>query len=160
MNANARLWIDNLRSGAYRQTSNHLRQRRRFGWRKPAFCAIGVLYDLYLKSRGEKWPAKSPSGHLPQSVLDWVGISRELECEVVSRNDRGMSFRDIASIIEAHLHRAERDRGWREAGAIAGRMIGNARAESRRRMQLVNCQISIGVANSYQNSAQTRCKTI
>jgi hypothetical protein len=133
MNPNARQWTDALRSGAYRQTTHRFREPARFFWRRPAFCAIGVLYDLYLKASGETWPTKPSPGQLPEPVLEWAGISRELEHEVVTRNDTGTSFRDIASIIEAHFHRADRDRRWEEAAGIASRAIEEARELARAR---------------------------
>ncbi len=126
MNSNATLWTEALRDGGYKQTSHRLRQPARCFWRRPSFCAMGVLYDLYLRSQGEKWPAKPPHGPLPEAVLEWAGITRELECDVIGYNDVGMSFRDIASVIEAHLYRAERDRRWQEAGIIANRWVQRA----------------------------------
>lgn len=126
MNSNATLWIEALRDGAYRQTTHRLKQTSRCFWRRPAFCAMGLLYELYLQSRDEKWPAKPPPGPLPEFVLEWAGISRALECDVIGYNDVGMSFRDIASVIEAHLYRAERDQRWQEAGRIANHWVQRA----------------------------------
>lgn len=127
MNTRTGLWIEALRSGAYSQTRHRLRQRSRLFWRPAAFCALGVLYDVYLKEHGERWPEKLPNGQLPREVLDWAAIPRALECEVVAHNDRGRSFAEIASIIEAYFHRADRDRLWRESGRIANRSIRRAR---------------------------------
>lgn len=127
MNANATLWIEALREGGYRQTTHRLRQRGKCFWSRPAFCAMGVLFDLYLESQGEKWPAKPPHGPLPEAVLEWAGISRALECDVIGYNDIGMNFRDIASIIEAHLYRAERDQRWNDAGRIVDHFVQRAR---------------------------------
>lgn len=129
MNSNAKLWVEALRSGRYRQTRQRLRQRRRLFWRRPALCAIGVLYDLYLKSEGRPWPADARHGEFPASVLEWAGVTRDLEHEVVAHNDTGTSFTDIASIIEAHFHRAERNRRrWKEAARIADTFIATARS--------------------------------
>jgi hypothetical protein len=130
MNPHTKLWIDALRGGAYRQTTHRLRQRSRFFWRSDAFCAIGVLYDLYLRSAGEKWPHRARHGQLPQDVLDWAEVSRELEYEVVTHNDAGTNFRDIASIVEAHFHRIERRGRWNEAGELANQLIEQARDSS------------------------------
>jgi hypothetical protein len=132
MNPNANLWIDALRSGAYRQATRRLRRPTRLFWQPPRLCAIGVLYDVYLRSRGAVWPDKAPIGELPGEVIEWAGISRELEREVVARNDGGMSFRDIASVVEAHLHRAERKRCWHEARRVAGDLIEHAQDLARR----------------------------
>jgi hypothetical protein len=130
VNTNARVWIEALRSGGYKQTSHRLRQNPRFFWKVPSYCAMGVLYDLYLKSLGEKWPAKPPHGPLPDEALEWAGISRALECDVIGYNDIGMSFRDLASVIEAHLHRAERDQRWKEAGLVVSRFVQRAKTSS------------------------------
>jgi hypothetical protein len=126
MNANATLWIEALRDGRYRQTNRRLKQTGKRFWRRPAFCAMGVLFDLYLKAHGQKWPVKSSPGPLPEPVLEWAGISRGLECDVIGYNDIGMSFRDIASVVEAHLYRLERDQRWQEAGRIASRWVQRA----------------------------------
>jgi hypothetical protein len=126
MNSNASLWIEALRDGRYKQTSHRLKQNARCFWQRPAFCAMGVLYDLYLGSQNAKWPTKPPHGPLPDHVLEWAGISRALECDVIGYNDVGMNFRDIASIIEAHLYRTERDERWNEAGRIASHWVQRA----------------------------------
>jgi hypothetical protein len=132
MNPNAKLWTDALRTGRYRQTTHRLRRSTRLFWRAPRLCAIGVLYDVFLRSRGAQWPAKAPIGELPEEVLEWAGISRELEREVVKRNDSGTSFRDIASIVEAHLHRERREQAWQEARRLAGGFIEHAKERVRR----------------------------
>jgi hypothetical protein len=126
MNSRAQMWTAALRNGTYRQTSRRLRQPAAFFWQKPSFCAMGVLYDLYLKAHGASWPSRPPPGQLPQAVLEWAGVSRDLEYEIVSRNDKGVPFRDIASIVEAQFHRAQRQRRWNEAGAVVSQIIGRA----------------------------------
>lgn len=131
METNAQLWTSALQQGAYRQTRGRLREKSKLPWKRPAFCAIGVLYDLYLKAHGERWPSGSTGAQLPQSVLDWAGIPRELESHVIAHNDGGRSFRDLAAIIEAYFHRAERERLWKESGRIAELDIEHARASSR-----------------------------
>jgi hypothetical protein len=108
MNDNARRWVEALRSGEYTQTTGRLRRGRKVFWRRDTFCVMGVLYDLYLRANGEAWPRKSPTGPLPGAVLEWAGITSELERAVVAQNDEGYNFRDLASIIEAHLTREER----------------------------------------------------
>lgn len=128
MNAKVNLWTDALRSGSYRQTTGRLIQRSRVPWRRHSFCAMGVLYDLYVKSCGERW-SKSTQGRLPAAALAWAGISRRLEETVIMHNDRGTSFRDIASIIEAHFARLERSE---EVTRIVDQAIERARAAARR----------------------------
>jgi hypothetical protein len=141
MNSNAKLWVEALRSGRYRQTRRRLRQRRKLFWRRPALCAIGVLYDLYLKSEGRPWPADARHGQLPASVLEWAGVTRDLEHQVVTHNDTGTSFTDIASVIEAHFYRAERDRRrWNEAARIADTFIATARSRPQHRAAAAGTQ--------------------
>jgi hypothetical protein len=115
MNENAKRWVEALRGGEYTQTTGRLRRGRKVFWRRDTFCVMGVLYDLYLKANGESWPRKSPTGPLPGAVLEWAGISSELERAVVAQNDEGYNFRDLASIIEAHLTREERRRKVQQA---------------------------------------------
>ncbi len=106
MNANTKLWVQALRSGTYQQSMGRLCQAKKFPRQPPnAFCAMGVLYDLYLKSHGQPWPDKPKGGRVPVAALAWAGVSRRLELTVSVRNDMGTSFRNIASIIEAHFAR-------------------------------------------------------
>ena len=130
MNKNAELWVQALRSGRYKQTQGRLRQWRRFPWQRDVFCAMGVLYTLYLRQNGGTWP-KIALGRVPDDVLEWAAISRGLEEAVVMYNDQGMSFRDIASVIEAHFARLSA-RQLADAAQIAQRAIERARATSRR----------------------------
>lgn len=91
---------------------------------------MGVLYDVFLRSRGEKWP-KATLGRVPTDVLEWAGISRGLEETVVMHNDQGTSFRDIASLIEAHFARLASTRQHEEAARIARLEIERVRQSSR-----------------------------
>jgi hypothetical protein len=95
---------------------------------------MGVLYDLYLIAHARPWP-KRMSGPVPDVVLAWAGISRDLEREVVSHNDLGYSFRDVASVIEAKLLRAERDRRWQDAERTVAQAISRAQAAPRRELE-------------------------
>jgi hypothetical protein len=130
MNKNAESWVRALRSYQYGQATGRLRKPGRVFWKRDSFCAMGVLYDLYLRSEARQWP-KRITGPVPDAVLTWAGITRDLEREVVSHNDLGYSFRDLASIIEAKISRAERDLGrdrlWRDAGRAADHAIRKAR---------------------------------
>lgn len=132
MNENAKRWVDALRGGAYRQTTQRLRRRSRVFILPAAYCAVGVLYDLYLKDRGEPWSARPPCGELPAEALEWAGVPRALERDVVLHNDQGRDFAQIASIIEAYFHRASRNRRWAESERVARRGIEAARHASRR----------------------------
>ena len=91
---------------------------------------MGVLYDVYLRSCGEKWP-KTTLGRVPTDALEWAGISRGLEETVVMHNDQGTSFRDIASLVEAHFARLASARQYEEAARIADQAIERVREISR-----------------------------
>ena len=150
MNSNAKRWIRALRGGEYRQASGRLRQRTRLPWQCNTFCALGVLYDLYLRSGGKQWP-ESTHGRLPVGVLSWAGISRRLEETVIMHNDMRTSFRDIAGIIEAHFARLAYRQGLDEAERITKRAIEQAQHGSRysgRQMKYApNQQIGLVVEN-------------
>ncbi len=127
MNANTKLWVQALRSSAYHQSAGRLRQARKFLWERTAFCAMGVLYDLYLKAHGQPWPDRPVVGRVPVVALAWAGVTRKLEETVITHNDRGTSFRDIASIIEAHFARLAYRQRHEEAARIANRAIQKAK---------------------------------
>ncbi len=109
MNENAKKWVEALRSGDYAQTTGRLRRASRVFWRRDTHCVMGVLLDLYLRDNGQTWPAKLPAGPVADNVLEWAGVSREFERTLVARNDEGYNFRDLASIIEAHMIREARN---------------------------------------------------
>ena len=98
----------------------------RWPWRQDAFCALGVLYDLYLKSNKKEWPASTP-GRLPASVLSWVGVSRRFEETIIMHNDMQITFRDIANIVEAHFERLVYWQRSERADQIAIRAIEKAK---------------------------------
>jgi hypothetical protein len=115
LNANARKWVNALRSGKYQQTNSYLRDSE-------GYCCLGVACDLYHKETGKgKWVedggvfnfqlanGRKLSQHLPRSVADWLGIRDEwgsygedeggLFHSLASRNDDGFSFKEIADIV-------------------------------------------------------------
>ena len=114
-------WIAALRSGKYEQCTGMLHKKG------DGFCCLGVLCDL----KGSTWePPADPgaemmvtddgkSKDLPDSVMAWAGligtspvvnISRiyetldggEYSC-LAELNDNGMTFSEIADIIEEEL---------------------------------------------------------
>lgn len=132
MDTNAGLWVQALRSGRYQQTRGRLRAPGRFPWRRKSFCAMGVLYDVYLRQRGDRWPKATTLGRVPADVLDWAGISRGLEERITMENDQGMSFNDVASVIEAHFERLSAAvRSEEEAARVAQQAIERIRRTSR-----------------------------
>jgi hypothetical protein len=107
MNENAKKWVAALRSGEYLQARTHL--RREYG-----FCCLGVACDLYAKShpeadwerRGNLFRFMGELGTLPNPVRKWIGLTDS--CGIynfshflVTDNDEGKSFNEIADIIES-----------------------------------------------------------
>jgi hypothetical protein len=119
------LLIDALRSGEYKQARRQLRNG-------DSFCCLGVACDLYLKHAGDvhaKWADDEAfissigisSGSLPTAVCRWYGfadynpnIPRQLvgkyddgsdkyAISLAEANDEGMTFAQIADIIEKEL---------------------------------------------------------
>lgn len=105
-------WLEALRSGEYEQGVFML-----YGERK--FCCLGVLTDLYLQSVGETWVKTidgashhipgdiDGTGYLPDVVIEWAEIWQSNpsagEKDLSGLNDGGVSFSEIADLIEEHL---------------------------------------------------------
>lgn len=110
MNANAKKWVEALRSGAYKQGRARLKYRN-------TFCGLGVLCDLAEKAGvPDAWPRVMKTALLPKAVCDWAGLKSSPIMVSVSgyavlanHNDDGMSFSEIADIIEARASRLFRD---------------------------------------------------
>jgi hypothetical protein len=116
LNKNAKAWIAALRSGKFRQATQHL------GYRG-AYCCLGVACELAAKAG--VIPARvienkvyaygtdeegRETGTLPQSVQDWLGLNdasgsyqdkdgKNLDLTVL--NDEGVKFKEIADVIES-----------------------------------------------------------
>lgn len=105
----AEVWCAALRGGEYEQGKGRLSDGDRF-------CCLGVLCDL---SGLESWVADDPArwrygGYdaiLPPEVMDWacmnddnpeVVLSSGEAMSLASLNDRGLSFNEIADLIEAN----------------------------------------------------------
>ena len=71
-------WLDALRSGEYKQTTETLRDEN-------GFCCLGVLCDLHAKERGMNW-VRQTDGYelygetqiLPLSVQEWAGLDNDI----------------------------------------------------------------------------------
>ncbi len=98
-----KLFCEKLRSGEYRQCTNHLRFH-------DTFCALGVLSDV--SGLGE-WVIHSPAyttyrtganqrtGCLTPEVKDWAGLTTHEEDRLAELNDgENRSFSDIADYVE------------------------------------------------------------
>jgi|LakMenEpi03Aug12_release.lakeMendotaPanAssembly.Ray.scaffolds.fasta_scaffold845043_2 hypothetical protein len=115
-------WIEALRSGEYSQAQEELRVG-------DSFCCLGVLCDLYGKSKGanfwkettqksgyyyfESLPEQYEYGTLPINVSEWAGLGGidipvveygEQKTAISDLNDKEqLSFNQIAAIIEEQL---------------------------------------------------------
>ena len=104
-------WLSALRSGDYQKTQCYLRT-------DDGFCCIGVLCDLYGKENNVEWNLVN-NGHnyefqdresyLPSSVKKWADLEycnphvNDGESTLVSLNDTGCTFEQIADVIEKQL---------------------------------------------------------
>ena len=116
MNENAKKWVKALRSGEYKQG------KRRLHNCDNTFCCLGVLTDLYMKEKGGSWvpPLKdddescfryvvdtktaSQGAIPPRKVCEWAGLRSQHGTHLageslVSLNDRGSTFQEIADLI-------------------------------------------------------------
>jgi hypothetical protein len=120
MNAEIKqLWCDALRSGEYAQNCYALRSIY------DEFCCFGVLCDLYQKTHSNaSWNNNNLRGQwffddgtelcvaaTTDLVNEWAGLDcnipivsyRDVEDNLTTLNDRGISFAEIAQIIEEQL---------------------------------------------------------
>lgn len=110
-------WLTALRSGKYKQGKEALNADNKF-------CCLGVLCDIYAKEKKLRWKKLLHDSqkvfineqlHLPSSVQIWAELSsanpvienrtiKERTCEDLAQmNDAGLSFDEIADIIEKEL---------------------------------------------------------
>lgn len=104
-------WVAALRSGKYKQAKGALRSRN-------GYCCLGVLCDLYLKEKKEKWVrvesqnyykiGEDESAVLPREVMKWAGLTsvnpEAGPYHLAHWNDDGhVAFPEIADIISAKL---------------------------------------------------------
>ena len=117
MNANVRAsWVEALRSGAYRQGTDALRQRKDDGI--DSFCCLGVLCDLaeragvvthYQDEYLHLYGAEANGGSLPDEVIEWAGLdspdpSIEYDGSMPDLSELNdhyqLSFKRLADLIE------------------------------------------------------------
>lgn len=110
-------WIEALTNGEYKQGQTQLRDVRAGGEDK--FCCLGVLCDLYRKTRKRgRWVGNSfvltdgtdrryYSTLPPVEVVKWAGLRNSNPyiggLNLAGFNDRGLSFSGIAEIIRENL---------------------------------------------------------
>ena len=113
-------WVKALRSGTRKQGRNKLKIISFFD-DEDRYCCLGVLADITHPSwwEGEKWHLSleiqnkysatmlhgSPNreGALGYAMLKEFGLHAGLERDLISLNDNGESFEEIASWIEEHV---------------------------------------------------------
>lgn len=120
MNDNVKKWVAALRSGEYKQGVRRLHTTNS----EDKFCCLGVACDLYQKEVGglivevmgvqedRQRPVAYDNniGSLPPRVQNWLGIKGSYgdpysgvivnEDSLSGLNDKGMSFDEIADVIE------------------------------------------------------------
>lgn len=101
-------WLEALRSGEYEQGQDALRSV------DDKFCCLGVLTDICIKGTSDappweagKWyfASQGQNSYLPEWVAELTGVEFRGEIpdmpESLSKlNDRGVTFEEIANIIE------------------------------------------------------------
>ena len=114
-----KLWVEALRSGKYCQGMAKMRSNK---MGKKQFCVLGVLCDLHRKlnrSSINKWFVnkwgeffyRGKDCFPPSVVSEWAGMPDGIvkviygngEEEISVLNDKGLSFKKLADLIENHL---------------------------------------------------------
>lgn len=114
-------WLEALRSGEYEQTTGTLHRvvptnGNEWSPTKPAgWCCYGVLCDVAVKE-GLKVIRKTDEDteyfdgvidYLPTSVVEWAGLPSNDPAvqgrSLADRNDHGVTFPEIADLIEEEL---------------------------------------------------------
>jgi hypothetical protein len=109
-----RAWVEALRSDKYKQGQGCLRLGDRF-------CCLGVACELAVEAGVIPPPTKRDDGAyqygkaagastacLPDCVRDWLGVTshhgslRGVPGSLAGKNDQGLSFGEIADLIEQH----------------------------------------------------------
>jgi len=99
-------WVDALRSGKYKQGTGRLCSIHDT---YKGYCCLGVLCEILEVPSVETHVMKEYDGaewYLPNRVTELTGLSRipKINCRSLSdMNDDGMSFNEIADLIEKNL---------------------------------------------------------
>jgi hypothetical protein len=100
-------WVEALESGEYQQAQGQLKDEG------GGYCCLGVACDLYRKTRKRgRWTPFSfqlRSGETNDTSLSnlpvkgWLGLDDELEERLISMNDTGSNFKQIAAYVRKRL---------------------------------------------------------
>lgn len=107
-------WVDALRSGQYEQGQGLLRHTTPIGTQ---FCCLGVLCNLHAQAHPDIAAAQDHlsmymgmTGSLPFAVMKWAGLPDSDPLirlgkfrSLISANDGGQTFKQIADAIESQL---------------------------------------------------------
>lgn len=107
LNPNAKLWVEALRSGKYKQVTDALENRH-------GQCCLGVAcrvaidngLALRVNADGAVTYFGDDTAELPRAVKEWLGLATSYGrfddlTSLVALNDNGSSFDMIADIIES-----------------------------------------------------------
>lgn len=110
LNSNAQKWVDAIRSGKYKQTTAKLSDGQ-------SYCCLGVACELAMDSgvalykqvyNGGVVLYNGCQGMLPAEVKRWLRLddsgsyAEGMHIALVSLNDTGKSFKEIADFIEGN----------------------------------------------------------
>lgn len=96
------LWVEALRSGNYKQGKYRLKSGN-------SFCALGVLCDISHLGEwnGTHYVTKTDENNFipPYEVQKWANMNgfKVFKTNIPSMNEMGLSFNQIANIIERHM---------------------------------------------------------
>jgi len=104
MNKNVKTsWIELLRSGQLNQIRYSLRNSSSSPFVE-GYDILGSLCELHSRETGNKWQEGicylGAIARLPDEVLEWSGLSRKEERELIVLNDEGTTFEEFADILE------------------------------------------------------------
>ena len=100
------LWIKELKSGNYKQTTGRLHKHDRF-------CVLGVLCDIHSKQYNIKWKFNSKLNiytyfgqphSLPNEVIEWSQLKNKSYDDLIDYNDQEhLNFEDLSKLIEINF---------------------------------------------------------
>lgn len=103
---NRRKWITALRSGKYKQGIGILRNGS-------YYCCLGVGCDIsklsewqktFLTTDRQTFRYVTSVGMMPKEVADFYGLSKDEQDKLISANDGGKTFDEIAAMIEQTIN--------------------------------------------------------
>lgn len=98
-------WLEALRSGKYKQGAGYLRRR------DESYCCLGVLCDIVEPENWEENHLMNDTAWFHAGQTEQMNPAVRRECEItfnqawtlMSMNDRGNTFNNIANWIETNL---------------------------------------------------------